>query len=118
MFTLRVEYCNAKSDLHCPTFPLPSLPTSRSRPILLSAFTPSFPSPSLPLSHSTISPFQIGYGDFSPKTESGRAFFVCWAILGIANMTILVSGSFDVCSFPQPSLLTSNDERISRKLDR
>ncbi|GAA5968664.1 hypothetical protein JCM11641_007717 [Rhodosporidiobolus odoratus] len=33
----------------------------------------------------------IGYGDFSPKTAGGRAFFVCWALLGIANMTLLIS---------------------------
>ncbi|GAA94061.1 hypothetical protein E5Q_00708 [Mixia osmundae IAM 14324] len=33
----------------------------------------------------------IGYGDFSPKSSAGRAFFICWALLGIANLTLLFS---------------------------
>ncbi|KAG8717946.1 hypothetical protein FRC08_006288, partial [Ceratobasidium sp. 394] len=33
----------------------------------------------------------VGYGDFSPKTPAGRAFFVGWALFGIAAMTILIS---------------------------
>lgn len=34
----------------------------------------------------------IGYGDFSPKTPAGRSIFVGWALLGVATMTILISG--------------------------
>lgn len=33
----------------------------------------------------------IGYGDFAPKTSSGRAFFVVWALLGVGTLTILFS---------------------------
>jgi len=33
-----------------------------------------------------------GYGDYSPKTPAGRSVFVFWALLGLATMTILVSG--------------------------
>ncbi|KAJ7596570.1 hypothetical protein C8J56DRAFT_290790 [Mycena floridula] len=33
----------------------------------------------------------IGYGDFSPKSLAGRAFFVAWALFGVATMTILIS---------------------------
>ncbi|GAB1528124.1 hypothetical protein RhiTH_011315 [Rhizoctonia solani] len=33
----------------------------------------------------------VGYGDFAPKTPAGRAFFVGWALFGIAAMTILIS---------------------------
>ncbi|KAB5590237.1 hypothetical protein CTheo_6315 [Ceratobasidium theobromae] len=36
----------------------------------------------------------VGYGDFAPKTPAGRAFFVGWALFGIAAMTILISGTF------------------------
>ena len=34
-----------------------------------------------------------GYGDYSPKTAAGRSVFVFWALLGLATMTILVSGA-------------------------
>ncbi|CAE6474241.1 unnamed protein product [Rhizoctonia solani] len=33
----------------------------------------------------------VGYGDFAPRTPAGRAFFVGWALFGIAAMTILIS---------------------------
>jgi hypothetical protein len=31
-------------------------------------------------------------GDFSPKSPVGRAVYVVWALLGVATMTILISG--------------------------
>lgn len=37
-----------------------------------------------------------GYGDYSPKTAAGRSVFVFWALLGLATMTILVSGTLDL----------------------
>ena len=36
-----------------------------------------------------------GYGDYSPQTPAGRSIFVFWALLGLATMTILVSGTLD-----------------------
>ncbi|SCV69367.1 BQ2448_2387 [Microbotryum intermedium] len=33
----------------------------------------------------------IGYGDFSPQSNAGRAFFIAWALFGIANMTLTLS---------------------------
>ena len=33
-----------------------------------------------------------GYGDYSPTTAAGRSVFVFWALLGLATMTVLVSG--------------------------
>jgi hypothetical protein len=33
----------------------------------------------------------IGYGDFLPKTNAGRAFFIVWALFGVATLTILFS---------------------------
>lgn len=31
----------------------------------------------------------IGYGDFSPKTGSGRCFFIIWSLLAVPTMTVL-----------------------------
>ncbi|PWN47971.1 voltage-gated potassium channel, partial [Violaceomyces palustris] len=30
----------------------------------------------------------VGYGDFSPKSQAGRAFFVFWGLLGVGVLTI------------------------------
>jgi len=32
-------------------------------------------------------------GDMTPKTPAGRSIFVFWALLGVATMTILISGA-------------------------
>ena len=45
-----------------------------------------------------------GYGDYSPKTAAGRSVFVFWALLGLATMTILVSGAL--------SLFRGNSSRL------
>jgi potassium channel subfamily K len=31
----------------------------------------------------------IGYGDFAPKTGSGRCFFIIWSLLAVPSMTVL-----------------------------
>ncbi|KAK0548348.1 Potassium channel [Tilletia horrida] len=33
----------------------------------------------------------IGYGDYSPKTPSGRAFFIVWAMFGVGILTVIFS---------------------------
>ncbi|GAA5864245.1 hypothetical protein JCM3774_001268 [Rhodotorula dairenensis] len=33
----------------------------------------------------------IGYGDYAPKTQAGRAFFCVWAIIGAGILTVLFS---------------------------
>ncbi|KAE8224131.1 hypothetical protein CF319_g2932 [Tilletia indica] len=33
----------------------------------------------------------IGYGDFSPITPSGRAFFIVWALFGVGILTVIFS---------------------------
>jgi potassium channel subfamily K len=38
-----------------------------------------------------ISLLTIGYGDASPKSNAGRAFFVIWSLIAVPTMTILVS---------------------------
>jgi len=37
----------------------------------------------------------IGYGDFSPQSNSGKAFFVFWSLLAIPSLTILISNMGD-----------------------
>lgn len=37
----------------------------------------------------------IGYGDYEPLSNSGRAFFVVWSILAVPSLTILISDMGD-----------------------
>jgi potassium channel subfamily K len=37
----------------------------------------------------------VGYGDFSPQSEAGRAFFVLWAMLAVPTTTALVASTVD-----------------------
>ncbi|CAG7561939.1 unnamed protein product [Fusarium equiseti] len=37
----------------------------------------------------------IGYGDFSPKSNLGRSFYVFWSLLALPTMTILISNASD-----------------------
>lgn len=37
----------------------------------------------------------IGYGDFTPKSNAGRPFFVMWSLIAIPTMTILISQMSD-----------------------
>lgn len=38
-----------------------------------------------------VSLLTIGYGDLSPRSNSGQAFFVVWSLIAVPTMTILVS---------------------------
>ncbi|GAA6036322.1 hypothetical protein JCM8097_001666 [Rhodosporidiobolus ruineniae] len=58
----------------------------------------------------------IGYGDLSPKSEGGRAFFCCWALLGIANMAVLISILTESFSSRYKSTITSG--RVKRAARR
>lgn len=37
----------------------------------------------------------IGYGDFSPQSNAGKAFFVIWSLIAVPTMTILISDMSD-----------------------
>lgn len=37
----------------------------------------------------------IGYGDFTPQSNAGKAFFVVWSLLAIPSLTILISDMGD-----------------------
>ncbi|TFY70758.1 hypothetical protein EVG20_g2255 [Dentipellis fragilis] len=47
----------------------------------------------------------IGYGDFAPVTQVGRAIFIFWALLGVCAMTILISVISDAFSSKYRSAL-------------
>lgn len=51
----------------------------------------------------------IGYGDYSPQTQAGRAFFCVWALLGVAILTVLFSVLSDAYSerFSEPRAFQS-----------
>jgi hypothetical protein len=38
-----------------------------------------------------VSLLTIGYGDFSPKSNIGKPFFIVWSLLAVPTMTILIS---------------------------
>jgi potassium channel subfamily K, other eukaryote len=42
-----------------------------------------------------VSLLTIGYGDLSPKSNSGKPFFVVWSLVAVPTMTILVSDMGD-----------------------
>src|SRR2546423_12803443 len=37
----------------------------------------------------------IGFGDFQPVSNSGKAFFVFWTLLAVPTLTILISNMSD-----------------------
>jgi len=42
-----------------------------------------------------VSLLTIGYGDFSPKSNVGKPFFIVWSLLAVPTMTILISDMGD-----------------------
>ena len=42
-----------------------------------------------------VSLLTIGYGDLSPRSNAGKAFFVVWSLIAVPTMTILVSDMGD-----------------------
>ncbi len=38
-----------------------------------------------------VSLLTIGYGDFSPRSNAGKPFFIVWSLLAVPTMTILIS---------------------------
>ncbi|KAM0754917.1 voltage-gated potassium channel [Meredithblackwellia eburnea MCA 4105] len=58
----------------------------------------------------------IGYGDFSPKSSAGRAFFVAWSMLGIATMTLLLSVVTETWSSRYKSTITQS--KVQRTIRR
>ena len=44
---------------------------------------------------SYVSLLTIGYGDFFPQSNSGKAFFVFWSLLAIPTLTVLISNMGD-----------------------
>jgi len=42
-----------------------------------------------------VSLLTIGYGDLSPKSNAGRAFFLVWSLIAVPTMTVLISDMGD-----------------------
>ena len=42
-----------------------------------------------------VSLLTIGYGDFTPKSNAGKPFFVVWSLIAIPTMTVLISDLSD-----------------------
>jgi potassium channel subfamily K, other eukaryote len=42
-----------------------------------------------------VSLLTVGYGDFSPRSNAGKPFFIVWSLIAIPTMTILISGMGD-----------------------
>lgn len=42
-----------------------------------------------------VSLLTIGYGDFSPRSNAGKPFFVVWSLIAVPTMTLLVSDMSD-----------------------
>jgi potassium channel subfamily K len=42
-----------------------------------------------------VSLLTIGYGDFSPRSNAGKPFFIVWSLVAIPTMTILISDMSD-----------------------
>jgi potassium channel subfamily K len=42
-----------------------------------------------------VSLLTIGYGDFAPKSNAGKPFFVIWSLIAVPTMTILISDMSD-----------------------
>ncbi|KAJ6470417.1 hypothetical protein C8R45DRAFT_1218281 [Mycena sanguinolenta] len=40
--------------------------------------------------------FTIGYGDFFPKSNAGKQFFVLWSLMAVPTVTILISNVGDI----------------------
>ncbi|KAK0523326.1 Potassium channel [Tilletia horrida] len=53
----------------------------------------------------------IGYGDFSPTTPSGRAFFIVWALLGVGILTVIFSVLGDAWGTIYKSTLANTSRR-------
>lgn len=47
-----------------------------------------------------VSLLTIGYGDISPKSNAGRAFFVVWSLIAVPTMTILIGDMGDTVVEP------------------
>ncbi|SNX85403.1 related to TOK1 - Voltage-gated, outward-rectifying K+ channel protein of the plasma membrane [Melanopsichium pennsylvanicum] len=54
----------------------------------------------------------IGYGDYHPSTQLGRAIFVIWGLLGVAVLTILLAVVQDAFGGVLHRMLTNSTSRL------
>jgi len=53
----------------------------------------------------------LGYGDFTVQSSGGRAFFIAWSLLGIGNMTLLLSVLTQVWEMRYKRAITNSRQR-------
>ncbi|KAM0791088.1 hypothetical protein ACM66B_004379 [Microbotryomycetes sp. NB124-2] len=56
----------------------------------------------------------IGYGDYSPKSAGGRAFFIAWSLLSVSVMTLLLSVVTETWSSRYRSTIADGSTRKKR----
>ena len=60
----------------------------------------------------------IGYGDFHPYTQLGRAIFVIWGLMGVAVLTILLAVIQDAFGSIFSRMLTKSTSRLFNRGER
>lgn len=60
----------------------------------------------------------IGYGDYHPSTQLGRAIFVIWGLLGVAVLTILLAVVQDAFGGVLHRMLTNSTSRLFDRAER
>lgn len=60
----------------------------------------------------------IGYGDYTPTTGAGRAFFIVWALFGVGIMTVLLSVLGDAWQSHYKQIIASTHRRAKRRRRR
>jgi potassium channel subfamily K, other eukaryote len=64
-----------------------------------------------------VSLLTIGYGDFSPKSNAGKPYFILWSLIAIPTMTILISDMGDtiISSFKQGTFVIADWTVLPKK---
>ncbi|PWN23534.1 hypothetical protein BCV69DRAFT_279462 [Microstroma glucosiphilum] len=57
----------------------------------------------------------IGFGDYTPKSGGGRAFFIIWSLMGVAVLTILISVFTDSWGTLVSSRIDETKRRFKRR---
>ncbi|KAI9706965.1 MAG: Potassium channel [Bogoriella megaspora] len=64
-----------------------------------------------------VSLLTIGYGDFAPKSNAGRPFFIVWSLIAVPTMTVLIShmGDTVISSFKQGTVTVADWTLLPKK---
>jgi potassium channel subfamily K len=64
-----------------------------------------------------VSLLTIGYGDFSPKSNAGKPYFIVWSLIAVPTMTILISDMGDtiIASFKRGTFVLADWTVLPKK---